>query len=363
MPALTQSLGHGCAANTPLGCATRVYFNQVPTSFFRFVGQLLNKARPSGIGYGFGQHPTGQALDLQVFHYNQVIGVDQLTRHLVVEINPLVSNVLVHPLEFMDSLTPSVTPLVSSGNLPLSTAQFGLSFVVVAGISYRSTIAQDRETLQAHVNTHCLTIGQQGFRDILHTEAGIPMPCFSFDRYGLNLTKYRAVELDLQLPYALDIQPTIVSEFTPVPVGGEGVAVKATTGLESGIPRFFTTLETGEESFEGLVHSTEHVLTSGVVGKVQVSRGSNFLKLVGLVVIVQRLTRYLPGLSSFLEGRVVKAASRSQLVIQGLCLGFGRVKAVLVCLSCHLHRYYKTLVRFLATIYLQKGGSGDSPAS
>ena len=55
MPTLTQCLGDGCATETGLARAARVNVHQLSTSFCRFVDQLGDERRPSGIIDGLGE--------------------------------------------------------------------------------------------------------------------------------------------------------------------------------------------------------------------------------------------------------------------------------------------------------------------
>src|SRR5919201_4035469 len=97
MPTLAQGLGNGCAARTPLRSAVGVYLDHSPTSFCRFVREFGQETTPTSIVNGPGQHATGQPLDVQVFHCNQIEAVDQLPGDLVLKVRPLISNMLMYP--------------------------------------------------------------------------------------------------------------------------------------------------------------------------------------------------------------------------------------------------------------------------
>jgi hypothetical protein len=74
---------------------SRVYPYDLPTSFFRFVGEDLQELRPTRVVYTFSGVTAGQSDYVQVFMDDGSIAVDEVTGQLVVEVSTLVGDLSV----------------------------------------------------------------------------------------------------------------------------------------------------------------------------------------------------------------------------------------------------------------------------
>src|SRR5262245_24234315 len=99
VPPLAQSLRIWFTARTALRSSAWIDLDQLSTSFCRFVGEFGEKGRPPGIVDRLGQQATGQSFDIQIFHGNPVVAVDQFARRLVMKVGALVSDMRVRPLQ------------------------------------------------------------------------------------------------------------------------------------------------------------------------------------------------------------------------------------------------------------------------
>src|SRR2546427_722740 len=104
MPTLAQRFGYTRSTETSLRCAARIHFHQHAPSFFRFVRELVEERRPSGIIDGLGEHARRQAFDVQIFDRDQTTALNYKTRGLVVKVSALVSDVRVRALQFKHGL-------------------------------------------------------------------------------------------------------------------------------------------------------------------------------------------------------------------------------------------------------------------
>jgi hypothetical protein len=152
MPALAQGLGYGGTARTPLAGAVGVYLDQFSPSFFHFVREKGQEISPPSIINRLSQHPASQSFDVQILNGNQVMSVDYLTGHLVMEVRPLILNMLVHSLEYSNCLPPPVATFLAPGYLSLSTSEGSLSFTVVAGVVDNRAVTQNRKAFQPNIN-------------------------------------------------------------------------------------------------------------------------------------------------------------------------------------------------------------------
>src|SRR5215831_5496781 len=99
MPSLAQCLRIWRSTHASLRRSTRVYFQQHTTSLFRFVRELGDERRPSGVINGLGEHSSRHALYIQLFDYDQPEQSDQHSRHLVREVCALVTHMRVGALQ------------------------------------------------------------------------------------------------------------------------------------------------------------------------------------------------------------------------------------------------------------------------
>src|SRR5438874_1493753 len=93
--------GHLLALSTLATCLTRIGridFDQLPTSFFRFVGQLTKEGRPRGIDNAFGKTMIMRhAVDVQVFDADDTEAINDLSAFLMGEVLPSERYPFMHP--------------------------------------------------------------------------------------------------------------------------------------------------------------------------------------------------------------------------------------------------------------------------
>jgi hypothetical protein len=288
-----------------------------------------------------GQHPGSQPFDIQILDSNQVICVDDLPGYSVLKVRPLVLDMLVYLLKDSDCLPSPVASLLPAGYFSLRTSECGLSFTVVAGVVDNRAVAQDSEALKPNINSSEFSGIGHGLRGRnLDAEAGIPAAYLSLESECLNLARHRAVELELQASDSLNVELPVITELAAIAVAGESVAVETTPGLEPGESSFLPSLDPAKEGLKGLIHPAQHVLSGGVVSQAEITSRPNRFELIGLLVVVERLSPHAPGIPALPKASVVEAASFGQLPVQGLGLLPGWIKAVFESLA-HLSAFLR----------------------
>jgi hypothetical protein len=289
---------------------------QPATSVCSFVRKFLKESSPSYIVNGFGKHPSRQSFDVEVLDCNCAKVLDQPKRKFVLKVTTLILDFGVDFLEQYHRLAATITPLLTTGNLSLSTPKFWFRLFVESGVRHRLPIRLRGKASQSHIQTDFSIQGWKSGCLILNGEAGVPLSTLAFNCDGLNIAQQGSVEFDLDITHSLDSKYFSV-EPHPIPVGGESNTVKSTAGLKSGVSWFFSSLDSAKERLESLVHPAKHILGTGVVCQKAVFGCPNFPKLVGLVVIINRLLASLIRIPALLQSRIVEAASFSKLTIQG----------------------------------------------
>src|SRR5262249_54657070 len=167
---------------------------------------------------------------------------------------------------------------------------------------------------------------------VLDAEADIPLATLTLEREHLDRTIDRAMQFDLDVSNALDVE-TRSRQAAAIAIAGEGVAVKASSRLKARISGFKTSHDAAKESFEGLVNAPQDILCRRKVRQTEMSSAADLFELVSLTVVVQRDTRALVGIATFLQCGIVQATGFAKLGIQCLVLCSSREEAVLVGLT------------------------------
>src|SRR5215831_13872541 len=109
MPSLAQCLRIWRSTHASLRRSTRVYFQQHATSLFRFVRELGDERRPSGVINGLGEHSTGQSLDVQVLYNDESKENNQCPGNFVREIRPLVAHMGMSAVQVSNGFLSAIT--------------------------------------------------------------------------------------------------------------------------------------------------------------------------------------------------------------------------------------------------------------
>src|SRR5262245_10969503 len=134
MPSLAQCLRIRRSTHASLRRSTRVYFQQHTTSLRRFVSELGDERRPSGVINRLSEYSCRQALDIQVLYNDQSKENNQSPGNFVREIRSLVAHVGVSALQVSHGFLSVITASLSASDLALRPPQTGLSFFLRSGI-------------------------------------------------------------------------------------------------------------------------------------------------------------------------------------------------------------------------------------
>ena len=93
-----------------------------------------------------GQPPVlHHPLDMQALHTDQPISVHQPVGQLVLEVFPLVSDLLLLARDLQSSFVPTPRAFLSPRQPPLQTRQFPFALLQIAGIGYLRSVLVQRE--------------------------------------------------------------------------------------------------------------------------------------------------------------------------------------------------------------------------
>src|SRR5437016_4382557 len=147
--------GHRLPMSTPAAGLTgrgRIDSNVCPASFFRFAGQFAEKFRPTGIMNALRKTMVmGHAVDMQVFHTDDPMGIDDLAAFLMGEVVTSPCNALMHTSH---GFTVLMTFWCILGKLTLLALDFGEGLLFLTketGVVYLSAVREGSKRLESHV--------------------------------------------------------------------------------------------------------------------------------------------------------------------------------------------------------------------
>jgi len=292
-----------------LARSTRIDGNQQSSSVLSFVRQLREERRPSCIVYRFSKKTTGQTFYVQVFDKNYSVAVDDLSRQLVLKIVALVENFAVNPGYQANRFLPALRELLSTCYPTLCSTKALLRFFEPTRIINSPSVAPRHERQQPDIQSNRLIVRWQWFRFYDATETGIPHAVLTFEVESFNLTLDRTVQLNLDVANLR--KRKAATQFESGLRIGEGVV--AALGTKARKPRYLSTLAAKKKGLESLVHPAQRILQNLTVHRSNVlSNGFDVWELLRLLDVVDALAVRRPGLTTFLQGRVVQFSTHSE---------------------------------------------------
>lgn len=328
VPPLGEIFGNDCPTYASLRSSARIHWNKDSTGAFSLVRDLENKRTPCGIVYGLGQHPCTQSLEIKILKGNQSMLVNQIARDLVVKVIPLISNVGVRSLQFYNGLPAPVAALPPSRYFPLRTTQFGLRLPVVFRVIDHGSVRQNQKVCQAHIDPYGFARIRKRAGVSLCTKAGVPSVGFPLDCDRLDNPIQRAVKFYLYLSRPLNVQSSGFEQAATVSVRRKSYRVPPCTRFKSGVSSFLSTLYTGKECFERLVHAAQNILATAEVHQSNKSFFFYCFQLVSLIVVADRFSAGFPCIPSLLESAVIQIARLAKLPFEEGVLRFSWVHTV-----------------------------------
>jgi hypothetical protein len=298
------------ATTTYLRGVLRVNCDDSHPSFFRFGCEYVQKSSPARVVNRLRKAGPGDASDVEGFVGYQVVPPYQLAGLLVVEVLPLVGRLFVQARHALTSFAAPVRAFLLSRERTLRPPELFLRVLIVTRGLYGLAIGGRKEALQSEVNADSLTLSSScGSLAYIADENGVPLAARPLDGDGLDLSLDWPVQLDLDVPNVLEIEPFVLLEPATVAVGWELDEPETVPTFEARIPRTFSSFDSAEEGSEGAVQSAERGLRAGEVGcgKIRIALTS-LLELAGLLAIGDGSFLRFVNFPTLFERRVVQAA-------------------------------------------------------
>jgi hypothetical protein len=328
VPTIPKFLGNLSAAQAGLGCASRVYLNELTTGALSLVRKHVKETSPANIMYRLCQHSTGHSFDIQVFYGDKTVAIDDSTRNLVMKVAPLILDVSVLTLQQLNSLASTIRLFVSpTGKTAMRNSQLSMCLFVEPWIIYLCAIVQRSKSCQTNVDSYSFRGYWQRSRPALDGEYHKPSASLTLDRNRLDLAVYGTMQLNFDLAYALNVNE-FVGEFATITVGRKSERIVSLIRFEPWESRFLTFFDSRKECAERLIQSAKNILAARKVINPDKSIGSHLLQPIGLIVVVKRLLIVLPCVYSIFKRFIVEIASTAQLSIHRLNLWAIRVYAI-----------------------------------
>jgi hypothetical protein len=225
---------------------------------------------------------------------------------LVVEITPLVFDMVVDSGQLLDSFLATVAGSFPPGYLPLHPAKLRLCGLVIPGIPDDCPVTEDGKARYPNINACCVAGCWQWGREVnLDIETHIPAATVSSQRDCFDAACYWSVELYLEFTNSLNVEAFILSQLTPVAIFRERVTVKPGHALKSRVACDLSLLHPAKEGLKCFLHPAQDILATRVICQGEVARSPDVSQLLGLLVVRERRFPHLPGITPFLHGSVI----------------------------------------------------------
>ncbi len=321
--------GHILPMMTPAAIGRRVCWvdlDELPTSFFRFAGQLREKSRPRRIMNALGKTMVmSHAVDMQVFNSNDPELIDNLTTPLVSEIVTTELNPLVYASYNFAVLAPLLCAFGKLGMLALHFRQDLFFLTEKARIGYLFTSGESRKGFEPDINTHLGGNTLKAQRLTFVREGDVPFVRTALvDGTGFHKAPHRAMIHHLHRANLGEGYPAIMRDGKSALRVGETII--ASISLETRVSRRLTSFTSAEERFESQINTHGHVLQN--LGMNAVEGGALFFQhRIGRLLLIAR--------QSFSLLLIGSLASSQQMIVQPSAL-FKRLIELLLLFLCRI---------------------------
>ena|SRR5215216_72938 len=311
MPTIFQHLAGLRAANTRLRSASWVDSHKHAPGAFSLVREHEEKVRPPSIVDGLGEHSSCQPFDIQIFHRDQPVLVNNSAGFFVMKVAALITNVVVKSLQQENRFAPPIGSFLHAGNTSLQSPEFDLCGSKPSWILNHASIAKRGEPIQSDIDANGVRAEGQRTRFALDGEQRKPATSLAFDRERLYNARQGARELKADVAYLgyLKLRPV-----KPPASRSECETVIPARGFESRVSRLFPLSHTTKERLECQVNALQNVLKGvcAYIGNVRPDRADLF-HLIILIKPADAFALQSPRIASLLQRSVIKLSTSTEM--------------------------------------------------
>src|SRR5260221_742247 len=265
------------AATTGLRSVRSVHKRDVANSIYRFVAQQRLECAESSVVSRQGQVRMGKhEIEVEIFESNQAVGIRQPVSELVPEVFANVGDVLMQSSSALAVILAPIAAFDCRTEFALCSAKFRQMLTQPTRVVDERTIRERQQPEQPHITANRRQTVRFHF-DVRHFQHQISVPtsCFALDNHmlDLRLVGQKAVQLDLDCAYILDVQHKAIKAiivFQPATVAvGVFNALETIFSLETWIARSLACFNAAKECRECLIQLAEGMLqTAGVENQI-----------------------------------------------------------------------------------------------
>jgi len=322
MHALRQELlGDLTTVGAGLTCASWINADDNTTSFFSFVGRECDDLCPQGVVDVFGQHPTCQAFDVEIFERDLAEPFDQISAEFVGEVTASAGDV---PL--VDGKAPPCfgAPLRAASG----PCKFTLSPPQTLGVNLREVGAGNclagrhcNQVGQAEIDANTLPINSIGTFDF-DMKDDVPLAEAAGEDRGFGFARQFAVPLHLDLARHPNNGQTVALSDREAIADTEICRVETAGRSKPGETRLITALDPLEECIEGFLQASNDLLFGAErpASEIRLS-GAACFQLIRLINKTKAFSGALPSFNALLQAGVVKATEITKHLVERFGLG------------------------------------------
>ena len=303
------------ALGASLRCAPGVDFNQLPTSFFRFVRKQIKKQSPCRIIDVFVENfviAVDHLFWFQVFEKDKTKSINYFSTDFVQKISALIAYFRIQTGKLLSGFARTLFRV-----LPVKLFEVGFIVLEMLGIVDNLAVGHSGKGLNTDINSDFLSTRSEDFRrNIITGERGIESFILLLDRNCFDLAFKRSVEFYSNAADILNIKfPRL--EPDAITVGRKGNRIKTVPAFKSRKSRLVTRAQTTKECLKRLIQAPEDLLRCGIIELCNTFiKAADFFKRVGLIVIVDRFMPLAPADNALFQGAIVKKPSGVKKTIQ-----------------------------------------------
>lgn len=294
------------ALRTQLRCSVGTYFDQLSTSFFRFVREQGKECTPGTIGNTPCEvSVSDHALNVQIFNVNRFVMLDVVIRQFVKEVFTLIRYPFVSASDFNAGFVPSIGALNPSSERPLLSTKIRERGLEKHRVGCNKPVRINSERLDTDIYPYGLMrFGRRSFGNEVAGKGNKPFARRSTtEGDGFDLSLSRAGEEQLEPTNFCNGEVASFEFPATTPNCNRVVTILS---FEPRVARFLPLLHSSEERLEGPIQNLQRFLKGFRRNVISRNMFTEFRQLVNLIVEGYRFFSCPVAINPLLKSYVIK---------------------------------------------------------
>lgn len=316
-------------SRTHLARVARAHKNHFPTGSFRLVGCELHELVPRYVTNTLVKFMSKafclifyHVPDVKFFKHNHLVFFYQSAGKFMSKISSFIRYIFVDARHFLPLHHPVRTAFFRLTQSSLSLGEFGVTRFKESRVRDFFTSGERGKRCTTHVNTNLIIYHWKMFGGNFTREIGVPFIVHSAYSHRLDSACNIPMKLNFDIADILDIKFPVF-QFNPISIGRKCDRIKSLFTFKSGESGSVASFYTPKECLKRFVKASQYILRSGKIKfSDTIMKATNFLKGIGLGVIVNIFAPLFVADNSLLKGAIIQKTSRIKHVVKRRLLRF-----------------------------------------